>query len=104
MQQEWMSVEVTEYRVSGTTVHRGVFPASSVPAIQIASCSAIMAQIWESVDLVTKGVLISIDISFSCPQSVELDDVEAALIEKYKKKKGADRWDRSFYPPNSTKV
>lgn len=103
MRHEWLSVQIDAHSLRGTETMRGVFPCSNVASIQIASVSAVMAQIWETVDLMTAGQVISMDISVSLPQTMELDETEAMLVEKYKKKRGYDRWDRFFKPVHALK-
>lgn len=100
MRSEWISVQIECHSPRGTEVHRGVFPASNVVSIQVSSISAVIAQVWEAVSLMEGGQITSIDISLSLPMSVELDATEAALLEKYKKKRGADRFDRFFEAVN----
>ncbi len=95
---EWLCFEMHAHSPRGTEIHRGVFPASNVTHIQVASVSATIAAFLEAWELLNAGQYVSLDISVSLSTTVELDATEAMLVEKYKKKRGADRFDRFFQP------
>lgn len=100
MKAEWMTVEITEHTRSGTTHHRAIFPCSNVTHIQHESLSSVLAQMMETWFSVQMGLTLEMEVSYAELLTIELTEDQHRLINKFKGKKGANRWERFFVAAN----